>query len=334
MHILVKLSTFIVLANVKMRVIIKILILLLFLSSCWQVSESNQENINIQMKSTKYNVQIFEYDSLTIPDYFKTLLKNHIIDFYQIDSLSYYQLCRSNGLNTTDSMNIKAYFTIKILHDLFTSQTASNCSKGEILNIPYVWHWVNPNPRHDIYFVETNQLLCKIKAPQEFSRYNSYADIDRTPYLFLSDLVQERPKYYSASCDTFSTFGWCSEREMAYIALTKLLNYDGKVVAEGNHSWSEFVIPLMLTNRKLQNFKVTVDNTFNSIIWTKINQHEIAKWKDNYGNSPLAQWYNQKASSEKDLQRVKNHLVSKKFMSRIEIKIVNYLKKRKAHFSN
>jgi hypothetical protein len=48
---------------------------------------------------------------------------------------------------------------------------------------------------------------------------------------------------------------------MAFVALTNLLNFEGKVIAEGNHSWSEFIIQLKLKNKQFQNFKVKVDNT-------------------------------------------------------------------------
>lgn len=290
--------------------------------SCGQ--ESNKNNNSNQIGKAEYNVPIYTYDSLTIPVFFKTIITNHLHDFYLIDSSSYSDFCKSNDIVATDSTNIQKYFTIQILHDLFTSKTAANCSQGNILDIPYLWHWVNPNPRHEIYFVKTNQLLSKTKAPQEFSKYKSYADIDRTPFLFLSDLVQESPKYYSASCDTFSTFGWCSEREMAFIALTKLLHFDGKVVAEGNHSWSEFCVQ-MNTNKGIQHYLVRVDNTFNTVDWIKIEQKDILQWRKYLGSSTLASWYNQKANSNTELQKISNYIVGKEAMSRIEIKIVNYL---------
>jgi len=276
-------------------------------------------------EDTFTKVKTYHYDSLTISLFFKNLIKNHINDFVIIDSFEFNEFCSSNDINTTDFSNVEKYYTIKVLHELFTSQTASNCSKGEILNIPYQWHWVQPNPRHEIYFTESNTLLKNTNPPKEFSRYKSYADIDRTPYLFLRDIVNSELKYYSAPCDTFSTFGWCSEREMAFIALTTLLNYEGKVVAEGNHSWSEFVIPMRLTNGGIQNFKVTVDNTFNFIDWTTIELQEIPEWKKYIGDSNLANWYNQKAKSITELRNIENHLASNKSMLRIENKLVKYL---------
>jgi len=296
--------------------------------SCNQsVSDETNKKIS-QNKKTEIKVQVFKYDSLTIPNFFKTLIENHIDDFYKMDSSNINALFSSNDIASTDTQNINKYFTIKILHDLFTSQTASNCSQGEILNIPYLWHWTNPNPRHDIYFVQSRQLLFETQAPHDFSNYSSYADIDRTPYLFLSDLVHDGPKYYSNACDTFSTFGWCSEREMAFVALTNLLNFDGKVIAVGNHSWSEFIVPLKLKNGQFQNFKVKVDNTFNAVEWTTMDNTEIIAWRNYNGNFSLANWYNQKAKSSIELRKIKNHLASNSAMTSIEMKLVNYLEKK------
>jgi hypothetical protein len=273
-------------------------------------------------------VKTYQYDSLTIPDFFKKLVKNHIEDYAIIDTLTFSKLCSMHNINPLDDSNVNKFYTIKILHELFTSETASNCSRGKILNIPYQWHWIEPNPRYDIHFVSNNVLLKNTKPPAEFYKYNSYADIDRTPYLYLSDLVSKDLKYYSDSCGTFSTFGWCSEREMAFVALTKILGYQGKVVAEGNHSWSEFIIPLKLNNGEFKNFVVFVDNTFNTIYWDTIEQHKIPEWNGYFGDTKLAAWYNRKAKSNTELNRIKNHLVPNKAMQRIENKLVIYLNNR------
>jgi hypothetical protein len=303
---------------------ITILLISIILNSCGH-SETKTETVSENGKKANYNVEMFRYDSLTIPLFFNAVIRNHLKDFYLIDSLEFNHFCLQNNISIADSSNILKYFTINILHEIFTSQTASNCSRGEILNIPYQWHWVVSNPRHEIYLIDSKELLKDINPPDEFSNYNSYADIDRTPYLFLSDLVNSELKYYSASCDTFSTFGWCSEREMAFVALTSLLSYKGKVVAEGNHSWSEFLIPLKLITGEIQNFRVNVDNTFNSVQWTKIKQQEISEWERYFGNTNLSDWYNRKAKSISELRNIQNHLVPNKSMSRIENEVVKFL---------
>jgi len=99
-------------------------------------------------------------------------------------------------------------------------------------------------------------------------------------------------------------------------------------VAEGSHSWSEFLIPMKLNNRALKYFIVTVDNTFNDLYWEDIELKKIPKWKNYIGNEHLAKWYNKKAKSQKELRNINNHFISKKAMLRIENKLVEYLKRK------
>ncbi len=258
-------------------------------------------------------------------DFFQTLINTHFDNFYKIDSSTYIDFCKTNNLNSSNFKNKKNYFAIKILHELFTSQNPINCSKGQILDIPYFWHWVNPNPRHKIYSTINNQLLVKTKPTKDFEKYNSFADIDRTPYLFLSDLLKDKPLYFTTTCDTFSTFGWCSEREMAFVALTKLLNIKGKVVAENNHSWSEFIIPMTKLDNTTLNFIASVDNTYNKVYWEVIKNKDVAKWSLYLGNSNLAKWYNQKANSPTELNKIKSISIGSKRQKDIDEKVRNYL---------
>jgi hypothetical protein len=312
-----------------MQMIITILAYLFVLTSCGQTARSGlngkSESDGEAERKGIYSVETYRYDSLTIPHFFEHLAKNHIADYIIKDDHAFIRLCSQNNLDAADSVNIQRFYVINILHDLFTSQSAYDCSRGEILNIPYMWHWVKPNPRHEIYFVRNKTLLKDTKPPNEFSKYNSFADVDRTPYLFLSDLVSPELKYYSPSCDTFSTFGWCSEREMAFVALVSLLGMESKVVAEGNHSWSELLVPMKLNGGGSQSFTVLVDNTFDEINWRIIDQKEILSWKSYFGNTQLSGWYNNKAKSASELNRIRHHVVSERSAQRIENKLVSYL---------
>ncbi|MBN1348103.1 hypothetical protein JXJ21_01705 [candidate division KSB1 bacterium] len=137
------------------------------------------------------------------------------------------------------------------MHDLFTGISAQNYVSGGILQIPYFWHWIDPNPRHEIVFSENSTKLIKLKPPDEFSKYKSYADIDRTPCLYLSDLLSDEPKYYHEQCSEFYTFGWCSEREMAFNTLVELFGYKSKIKQEEIHTWTAV----------LTKFKNTKDET-------------------------------------------------------------------------
>lgn len=304
---------------------ITFLILWFIFISC---SLSETKKLDDSNTRAKFDIKIHEYDSLTIPEFFKSLIQNHISDFYIMDSNNYNIFCQESNLLRLDSTNLLNYFSIEILHLLFTSQTASNCSRGEVLNIPYQWHWVDLNPRYKIYFTNTNKLLKDIKPSKDFVKYRSFADIDRTPYLFLSDLVDSDLKYYSESCDTFSTFGWCSEREMAFVALITLLDFEAKVVSEGNHSWSEILLPFKLSNGLFQQYQLIVDNTFNSIKRIAIMKEDVSEWRTYFGDSNHSMWYNRMANSKIELNKIKCHLASSQSMERIEKDLVKYLSKK------
>lgn len=267
--------------------------------------------------------QNIQYDSLTIPQYFKRLIGNHMDSYINIDD-SFISFGKLNHIDTNDASNKLTYYSFKILHDIFTSKTAQDCSCGEVINIPYYWHWTNPNPRHDIRFVNNDSLLSQIAPPPEFSKYNSFADIDRTPFLFLSDLMSECSKYYS-ECDTFSTFGWCSEREMAFVCLNMTLGFEGKVVARGNHSWSEFVIPMTSTNNTIVKMLLTVDNTFDNIRWAILYEDAYEDWKTELGSTKLERWYNKMAQSKEELARINTFFASKNAMELINRKLGEYI---------
>lgn len=268
----------------------------------------------------------FSYTEMKMPVFFESLVTNHLKDFYSIDHSDYDSLFSENEISEKDSLNNKTFYTIKILHKLFTSKNATNGSKGEILNIPYFWHWINPNPRHEIVSLKTNQKLNQIKPPKEFAKYKSYADIDRTPNLFLSELVSKKELYHTATEGDFSTFGWCSEREMAFVCLLNTLGYKGKVITYNNHSWSEFIVSMKNKNNQTINFKVIVDNTFDNLEWNEISNNEILVWEKQTFKGQ-GNWYNEKAHSETEKQKTRNNTVETEASKRIEKSVVTYLKK-------
>ncbi len=302
---------------------------ILSLASC-ELDSSNEEKNDAVITKTvpapePYRANVFHYDSLNIPQFFQTVAANHTKDYLLFDS-SYYYYCENYGLDTEDSLNQRNYFTVKIIHDLLTSEESSDCSKGNILDIPYMWHYQEDNPRHKIYFTATNTLLVDSAPPAEFKRYRSYADIDRTPYFYLSDLLQESPKYYSPSCDTFCTFGWCSEREMAFTALMRTLGFNAKVDAPGIHSWTEMIIPMRTIDGKTIDFKARVDNTYDIFdLEQQVDKAFITEWEKELGDEKIPRWYNSQAFSKKEAAGLKDYIVPKGASERIETKLVNYL---------
>jgi hypothetical protein len=269
-----------------------------------------------------------QYRDSTIPTFIKSFIKNHINSFKQLDSISYNSFCTANELKTKDSQNINNYFSIEIIHRLLTSKTSENGSVVDILNIPYYWHWVNPNPRHEIYQVNTNRRLNELKTLSIYPKYRSFADIDRTPFLFLTDLFDDYPKYQSSLCDSFSTFGWCSEREMSFIYLMEQIGFQGKVIAENNHSWSILKVPMTDNSNQQKIFKVKVDNTFDQIIWNDLTNDDNLLWSLYFGNAPLARWYNSQAHSQNEISKLGRRKISPSAIKHIEESTIKYLRKQ------
>ena len=310
-----------------MKKIIWVFIILSLLSCKQSPSPKTDNNSKIQSK-LKYHVVTYNYESASIPIIISKLYSNHIKDFMIIDSIEFFSFCSKYTINPKDTSNINKYFTIKILHDIFTCFSATNCSSGEIINIPYFWHVIKPNPRYEIQSTENGKLLKDIKPPKEFSKFKTFADIDRTPVIFLTDMFETKQKYYTSTCDTFSTFGWCSEREMAFGCITDLLNYKVKIVGKGNHCWTEFIISLNTIDNKTKSFNVKIDNTFNEFEWEESNNINIVKWDQYIGNIPDAKWYNREIHSQENKKRLNNFIVSQQAINRIEKNIIKYINKK------
>jgi len=111
---------------------------------------------------------------------------------------------------------------------------------------------------------------------------------------------------------------------MAFVCLLKTLNFKGKVITDSNHSWSEYLVPITIKN-KIFDYKVTVDNTFDSVAWAPISIKEIVNWEKQTFKGQ-GNWYNEKANSEVEKQKINRLVVSVKSMENIEQSVVNYLK--------
>ena len=141
-------------------------------------------------------------------------------------------------------------------------------------------------------------------------------------------MVAPELKYYAESCGQFASFGWYSEREMAFTALITVLNFNGNVRTEGAHSKSELLIPMNSTSGSKHYFHVTVDNTYDTISWLSISNKDSIRFKNQFANSIQSDWYNNNAKSPVELSKISNHNVSNRAMINIENRIVNYLKSK------
>ena len=112
---------------------------------------------------------------------------------------------------------------------------------------------------------------------------------------------------------------------MAFISLVSLLGYTGKVKAEHGHSWSELIIAAPMTDGTKQNFLVRVDNTFDSVFWEKISRADLRKWQQNMGDSSTQRWYNKKALSTTEQQKIKDFIVPSAVSKELEKDFVRYI---------
>ncbi len=185
------------------------------------------------------------------------------------------------------------------------------------------------NPRYQIRSIRESKRLKLIKPPPEYGKYKSFADIDRLPTLFYKDLFSPHPLYSHPDFGRFYTFGWCSEREMAFVCLVRGLGIKlAKVVVESGHSWSELLLTFHSTKGRRVLFLCTVDNTYDRVSFKDVGRKLITKkWFNDFGKEKMGKWYNQKARSLEQSRRLKRMRVPLKSSRRIERLVVDYLNK-------
>jgi hypothetical protein len=128
------------------------------------------------------------------------------------------------------------------------------------------------------------------------------ADIDRIPALYLGDLVSEKPGYLHPDCGTFFTFGWCSEREMAFTALFTAWGYPAKIWQSGIHTYSVVWCEFRTTSGSTVNLAAEVDTTFDSVTWREVPQGtQPDRWLEETGSGAQIDWYNRKARSQEQI---------------------------------
>ena len=115
---------------------------------------------------------------------------------------------------------------------------------------------------------------------------------------------------------------------MAFVSLMTLLGYEGKVAAHGGHSWTELVMTMNLEKGRKAYFKVSIDNTFDKINWSLFSENDIKKWETELGDSKTKRWYNDKALSAKEQNRIANFQISPSVMHKLEQEFVSFLNRK------
>ena len=193
-------------------------------------------------KMKKYLYFIFicanGFSQINVVDFFDLLYSENSIKIEDTYEEEYSLFCDTNEIDKDNTHNEYIFYKLYFLHKLFTTNSAMDCSKSGILEIPYFWD-----------------------DTREFIIGNEY-NVKRTPDRFLGDLVSNKPYYKYAGCGEFYTFGWCSEREMAFVALLRSMGYDADIIALNGHAWTQIYVPMYINGHK-DIFSITIDNTFN-----------------------------------------------------------------------
>jgi hypothetical protein len=238
---------------------------------------------------------------IPVSQYFSILCYARQAQFASRDGGKFDSICRIYDIDPKDSLNIRKYYTISIMHQLFTTTGAFDGSRGEILNMPYFWHYNNPNPRYDILV--------------DGKKNRTYTTIERKPHNFLGDMVSPNEKFSHPDFGRFSSFGWCSEREMAFACFLSLMGYDAHVIAPGNHAWTEILATFKTTDNDTRTMQIIVDNTFCSIVYDiqTPSRHENV--------------YDRKAFAKEEVAMVRALTVCKSARERIDNACSEYLNK-------
>ncbi len=242
-------------------------------------------------RNAKYIEPLKSYQKVNPFDFFRKVYTNHRKGIQNHYKEQFRRFCKAYSIHPNYKPNEDLFYQILFYHKLFTSSGAIDGDRSGVLRIPYFWHWVANNPRYQIRSIRKSRRLKSIKPPPEYGKYKSFADIDRLPTLFYKDLFSPRQLYSHPDFGRFYTFGWCSEREMAFVCLVKGLGIKyGKVVVEGGHSWSEVL--LTFHNRKGRKvlYLCTVDNTFDQVSFKRVShQFNINKWFKDFGKEKMGQ---------------------------------------------
>lgn len=233
--------------------------------------------------------------------FFNTIYNEYKDDCYKKYDVKNFLFDDQNNINYNKELDYEIIYKLYFLHQLFTTNAAQDCSGSGILSIPYFW----AESRNNISAPKKSKIL------------------DRTPAIFLSDLVSIYPKYSHEGCGLFHTFGWCAEREMAFVALLRNMGFKADVIASNGHAWTQ--VNINLDDTEEGNLFIKIDNTFNNFSigeYIMPSTHNCKSYNYNCEVCLMQKYYNPRAN-----EKIDNIIVSTIAAKRIRTKINNYFNK-------
>jgi hypothetical protein len=209
------------------------------------------------------------------------------------------------GNDTLDRMVTKLAY----MHLLLTCYYSVDGDTSGGFGIPYFWNYTNHNPREKIVNIHKGKTLREIPA----SANAIMATQDRTPLIFWGDFMSEDPQYSYEHISAFYSFGWCSEREMAYKAWLGVAGIKSTIGIKADHVWTEVDPPGQ------SGYFLFIDNTFNRFELRRISQRPPAE----PGNKYII-WYNQQGADKTIQKRLDAMVISPKRKAYLEHQITTY----------
>lgn len=167
------------------------------------------------------------------------------------------------------------YNDVYLLHKMFDS---------EIGSIEYYSNWQKCNNcgRTNIYNLE---------------EYRYEIEEDRLPVQFIEDWISFFPKYKDERYDkAFHTFGWCSEFEMSFCTILRVMGYDCKVYQSDINGVGHVDTRVWLS----PGWELVVDNTFRGFSTEPTKYKDLESWYKDIGEGTHNEWYNRKVKESVD----------------------------------
>lgn len=275
------------------------------------------------------------HGSLTAAEFTRRLFDHYSKQYFHFRKEQFLFEAKRFALDPDDQSNRRRFTQIYFIHDMIKGNGTSNGSHSGFLKIPYFWHWVPVNPRLEIMRRPGGHELKDLPPPSGWGPYKNWATVDRFPRIFFTDLFTESPGYSTEETGDFHSFGWCSEREPAYLVWLSAFDITGKVIGKGGHVASVVYLPvnsrkssttnpemISSTDSKTRYLSIYVDNTYDMVQGIEIldlSNQTVQKMIDSADQtgSKYQKRYNREAHSPENIMFFNNLELSVEVQKRI-----------------